>query len=241
MDTFIEKIEAYLDDLLDETEKSAFEIALNEDEALRDALAKEKAIRAVQYQINKDDLRKRLAQLNATETSNSSAKVISMSWRKYALAASVIGLILFSYLLFDSKNNLDYQQLALENNIEYPIPTIQGEQEIGAIKKQFFQALELKQYTTALDLIHQIPNTELSEELKFLQAYALLQNKEYEKADITFSTISAGTYRDAADWYAIVAQLYMQNDVKLQVEKIKNNPNHAYQQKALELLRKLNS
>lgn len=241
MDTFFEKIEAYLDDSLDVADKLAFETALNNDENLRKELAKEKAIRAVQYQINKNALRKRLEQLNATETSNSSAKVISMSWRKYALAASVIGLILFSYLLFDSKNNLDYQQLALENNIEYPIPTIQGTQEIGAIKKQLFQTLELKQYSKALDLFKQIPDAELNDELKFLQAYALLQNKEYEKADIAFSAISVGAYQDAADWYTIVAKLYLKKDVKLQVERIKNNNNHAYQQKALELLRKLNS
>lgn len=240
MDTFIEKIEAYLDDLLDETEKSAFETALNNDETLRDALAKEKAIRAIQYQMNKDLLRQRLTHLNAIETNQPSAKVITINWRKYAIAASLIGLVLFSYLLFTSKNNIDYQQLALENNIDYPIPTIQGVQEISAIKKQFFQALELKQYTTALDLINQIPDADRGEELKFLQAYALLQNKEYAKASAAFASISAGAYRDAADWYAIVAQLYLQKDVKLQVEKIKNNPNHNYQQKALALWEKIN-
>ena len=117
MNTFFENIEPYLEDTLDSAAKDAFENELTHNETLRDALAKEKAIRLVQYQINKEVLRGKLTKLNSTEVVAPNAKIVAMNWRKYAIAASIIGLLFTSYLLFITPKSIDYQQLIflLEN------------------------------------------------------------------------------------------------------------------------------
>jgi hypothetical protein len=239
MSEFYENIASYLDDTLSESQKKDFETALQNDMELREEVAKEKAYRAVQYQITKEDLRKRLQQINQTNNTKETPIVSIFSWRKYAIAASVIGLIFVSYYLFFTQKTIDYQQLAKANNIEFPIPNIQGASNEKENLKNIYKAIESKKYDSALALFKQLSPEERSEEVQFFQAYTLLQNGNFNEAKAQFDDIKDGQYKYAADWYSAIAMLSQNQNAEQQLEKIKNTPNHTYQKKAVLLLEEM--
>ncbi|MFZ4544932.1 MAG: hypothetical protein ACOYOA_12840 [Saprospiraceae bacterium] len=233
MNPHFDELDLYLDDLLPPIRKAAFEALMESDAEVRDAVASEKAYRAAQAVLAKEELRKQLAAINAEQSGPVKNKP-TLSWSYYAIAATLVGVSGLLFWFFSRNDQQSNILLAQKYNIDYPIPTIQGGENNAA-----YQYLEAQRYSDALAQFALIPAAEKTEEQRFFSAYAYLQLKDFQRAKAEFQAIQSGSYLEAAQWYAIVACLYAGENVKADLKKIVAQPQHAYYAKALELQKEI--
>lgn len=210
--------EKYLKNLLNPSEKIAFENLMKEHPQLAEDVSNEKlAMEAIDLLIA-NDLRTTLENTPREET-----KVIPLkksNFRKWSIAASFLVLIAAASYVFTSQQNLDSEQFAL-NNI------VLVEEEITTRGEE--SSLE----------IH--PTRE-----EFVQAQLLFQQGKYDDALMMYRSVYNSTDmspedKDIADWNVIMCLLKLKNvpEAKSLLEALIKDENHYYFDKSSNLLDKL--
>jgi len=210
--------EKYLKNLLNPSDKIAFENLMKEHPQLAEDVSNEKlAMEAIDLLIA-NELRTTLENTPREET-----KVVPLrksNFRKWSIAASFLILIAAASYVFTSQQNLDSEQFALNNIVlvEEEITT-RGE-------------------PSSVD-IH--PTRE-----EFVKAQLLFQQGKYDDALMMYRSVYNSTDmspedKDIADWNVIMCLLKLKNipEAKSLLEALIKDENHYYFDKSSNLLDKL--
>ncbi len=252
------RIEAYLSGEMNETEATAFdkEIANNEELAAavdRHLLAHD----AIEVMIE-DNLRAEMKDWSAAENKNKTAKIHQIGQKKgssgkvrrlfysLAAAASVAIVVGFFGLQFSNINysddalsagayNFDLSATRSTNTDQNPLAT-------------GLTAYENADYAAAIQFFQNIPvaNPQYNE-AQFYLGHSLYQNKTYDQAINAFQKVINTNdlrYKEAAEWYQVVNYLAAKkqgNEFTTLLNQLVTDEGHPYHNNAVELDTKLNS
>lgn len=232
MNSFLENIEPYLDGELSSNDVKTFEDALRADENLRDALALEQATRATMYLMMRDKVKKKIIKPKPT---------LNIVWKKWAIAASIVGITLISILYFFTQKP-DNQLLTAKYTYDFPLPKVQGNPSGQEELAKFFTLIDAKKYNEAEAEFSSLSAIQQQNESNiFFLAYVQLKNKQYKTALISFEKLKnlKGEYPEAIKWYKIIAKLGNGQDVKSELIAIQKDMGSSYKTKADALLEEL--
>ncbi len=236
-------IEPYLDEELSLTEKNNFIAELEKDESLRRAVAEEKATRATLYLMMTNRFSERAKKEAA---SSSSPQVIqlatSYTWRKWAIAASVIGLIVTTFLFVNNNKSTDYVAFSAKYTYDYPTPQVQAADTEKAISDAFYSAVKAQRYDDAMAQYQQLSATTQQEpNVAFFHAFVLLKKQNFKGATTAFQGIANAPdeLREPIEWYILMSQLGEKQDITAKLKEIAEDAKHSYQAKAKALLEEM--
>lgn len=247
MDYKPEDIEDYLNDEMDESSRKAFEAQLSSDQALQQELALQQTLRAGIRDKGNQLLKQKLKGFHQEEINNTSdsdsAKVIPLSRRpivRIMAAAVTLLLVALAYYLFQAP--VDDADLFASNYEPYAISLVQR----GTGQDQLTTADELYrngQYQKALDLLETLaPEISATPKVSMALAICYIETDQLEKAKSQLNGLYDNPlYQDKVQWYlALIALKNKQTETaKAELEKLSQDQNSNYQNRAKSLLQKL--
>ncbi len=237
-------IEPYLDKELSLTEKNAFIAELEKDESLRRAVAEEKATRATLYLMMTNRFSERAKKEALSEQEG--AKIVAMpaqnAWRKWAIAAAVLGFAFMAVLFVNNNKSTDYTALSAKYAYDYPTPQVQAAASEKQVSDTFYAAIKSQRYDDAMAQYQQLSATTQQESnIAFFHAFVLLKKQDFKAATTAFQGIAnpPDELREPIEWYILMSQLADKQDVTAKLKAIAGDAKHSYSAKAKALLEEL--
>ncbi len=237
-----EKIEQYLNNEMSPTGRNDFELQLSTDAELAAAFELYKTIDATMSPSqNENELRQTLQKMNSKYFA-SSAKVRSMSFKKWmAVAASltIIAVVCF-YLLMPSGSSTE--KLYAEYARHQPVNIQSRGNATDTLAQQASSEFNKKDYKKALPLMEAYLKQQPGNiQMKFALAICYLETNNFTGATNIFSEISSGqtAYAEAGKWYLALSAL-KQNNIQACRNYLNDIPtSSSYYPNAKELFNKL--
>ena len=247
MDYKPEDIEDYLNDEMDESARKAFEAQLSSNQALQQELVLQQTLRAGIRDKGNQLLKEKLKRFHQEEINNSSdsdsAKVIPLARRpivRIMAAAVTLLVVALAYYLFQAPGT--DTDLFAANYEPYAISLVQR----GTAQEQLTTADGLYregQFSEAQALLESL-EAELGDAPKVSMALAIcyIETDQLEKAQNKLNELYDNPlYQDKVQWYlALIALKNKQPAIaRAELEKLSQDQNSNYQDRAKNLLRKL--
>lgn len=254
IELYIERVEQYAQGTMPEAERLAFETELSSNAELREALDLFRLSEEVIEQGVAAQLRKQMQGWSDSDTAAAAptltASKVNMRpmWMRLAAAASVALILGWFSVQWVSR---DYSDEALFS-AQYEAPT-SGTFRGGATTENAletgFKALENNDLQAAEDFFKTIaPDQERYAEAQFYLGHTANQLGHYELAIYAFKTCiqrNEAKFREKAEWNLVLSYVAAKQtdsaDFNTLLHNIANDPNHAFQKKAVELQGKLGS
>lgn len=252
------RIEDYLDNLMNEVDKAAFEIAMQNDNALAKQVAIVKEINhTIGLESKFQDFQQTIKQLNqqhfqtkkTTKTTQSPKeeviiRSINSRRRFFAIAASLVILVVSAVLIWNvfKAETIDSTELFADNFEPYNIGQRGGNDDLTTVEKAAFENYTNGNYDVAIPNLEQLVETNPTKENYLLSlGSAYVSTRQTNKAIETFQKINNSSVNfQAAQWY--LALTYLQNDeievAKKTLEKLSDGE-RTYNIKAKTLLENL--
>jgi hypothetical protein len=233
----IERIDAYLNGEMSPEEVRAFEVEMENDAALKEAVELEQTLMDGIFAAN---LRAELEEIAKEERSaNTGGKVVRLGqWRQIAVAASVLLLVGFFFWW----NIQGGEQSPAFANIYSPdpgLPVVMGEMDEGIFNEAMvsYKEGEIQKAKTAFEVL--CAGAEVDKYCFYL-AQTLIQEEKYASAVIHLEKVVADTnsdFRQKAQWHLAYC-LYQIGDDKYTaiLQDISDDANHPFHKEASELL-----
>lgn len=238
-------IKKYLADKLSPEERNAFEQEMENDPFLMEAI---EGLSMVNGQWSMEDLYNKENELGtiieAKLEPKQKGKIISLSFFRYAAAACVLGIIgLFSYKLFFVSKTINEQAIyaAYFKPLTHPDATVRGENDSNDEAKAI-EAYEKEDYFEAVNAYQKLVanNPDNVKNNLFLGISYLGSNQPKKAIDILSKIKEDKQFQYDVQWYLALA--HIKNKEVSQAESILQvleNEQNYYQQKAKEILEKL--
>ena len=198
--------ESYLNNEMPSDEKIIFEEKLKNDSSFKESfnLYKE-TTQLLEHKFSSEtiDFKNNLESISKahfSETSEKEVKVVNLRPWYYAVAATMA--LVFGALLFTQSD----PQYGDYNQHETAVFVERSEGDANLKQAQeFFNAKEFKKAVDAFEKIEDLKNPEL----QYFYAIALIETKDYQKAEIFLNNVKSGTsvYKDKATWYLALSNL----------------------------------
>lgn len=255
-DDILDKIDDYLMGYLSPEDKAAFEKDIAADEELAAAVAVQKLQHRAWQLAERDTLRSEMADWKKEKTTNLSiemplkseetgAKVVSMSRRIYQLAAaaSVLLVVAFvaNWLFFSIPSDAEL----FKKYYDEPSFTTKGNAELTPLDEAI-RYIETQNYNEAIRVLESINDASLNTQKLFLLSHCYFKKADYSHAISALETVINQSNDissiQQAEWKIVLIQLtagQKNATFKSLLNKIANDPNHAYQSKASDLSKQL--
>ena len=242
----IDIIEQYLTNELPEGERITFEERLQvEPNLVNEFERRQTAHKALDFMIA-ENLKEQLKSLEKEET-----KVISLHSRRrrmiYIISAAASVLLLIGAFAILLPGGSQPNELA-EAYYELPDFSAQRSAEASEIQENKLyigiEALENSAYDQAILTLDAIPESDENYIIaQYYLAHAYYLSSQFDQAEASFNEVSASNeirYQEQAEWYALLACLMQkETNCDAQLNQIKNNANHAYQERATKIHQRL--
>ena len=250
-----DRIEAYLNGEMSETEAQAFDKEITQNTALAAAIDRHLVANDAIELMIEDNLRAELEQLRTEETSET--KVVSIGKKKtarfrsltsrLAVAASVAVLLGFFGIQW-SNNNYSNTALLEATYQPYDLSAVRS---AGGEAHPFapgLRAYESGNFAEAVEFFKTIPEADSRYiEAQFYLGHSLYQNKAYATANTAFEKVTNSKdirFEEEAEWYLALSHLAENNlntDFNNLLNKMADDKDHIYHSKAQNLRNKINS
>ena len=227
----IERLDAYLREDLDVTERRRFEKELDEDKELFEMFVENKvAMDLVDRQIQLE-MEEQFADWEKEKHEGGKHRFISPGL--YRIAASLIFFVGLLYVLFQYTYQPTYHEVAIE---QYKLPADPGSTmgEGDQLWSEGLEAFRSSDFEEAISIWIQIDPPR--SESQYYLAHAYYNNNQPQEAAKIFRNISESSsiYSFDADWYLLLNYLSMEDEekVKTQLQRISNAPDHPYKEDA---------
>lgn len=236
----LDLIEKYLNDELTTEEKQGVDRRLATDKALADEFTRRQtAHKALDYLVAKN-LKAQLQELEEQEKIIPIARKRRSLWAGLSVAASVLLLAGFFYLLFPH-GKMTNPELAASY---YEMPDFNSRGGEAALPGQELltsglAALQNSEYAAAVAAFESIPeNDPYYLTAQYYLAHALYLTGQYERAAEKFAGVAAANdlrYREEAEWYGLLSCLAQNADCSAPLNDLVSNAGHAYHHQALKI------
>jgi hypothetical protein len=196
----------YLENELSAEEKTNFEKQLSEDTELGSAFETFKELNLhLEHKFgNETELnafKKNLKSISKEHFKTKKSKVVAFKPWQYAIAASVA---ILAGLFFFQNINPSFEDY---NNPEMATFTERGD--VNENLKLAQDAFNAKNYKAAIPYFEGVLKVNKSPEIQYFYAVSLLENNQFQKAEINFSELKSGTsiYKNKATWYLALSKL----------------------------------
>ncbi len=209
----IEKFDQYLQELLEEDQREDFEKKLENDAELKKDFLRHQVL------VDGIKLHGRKALLDEMKSWDNEIKSIgfepteekSISFFKWYYAAAAISIILVTIAVLYSSLNTGYDRIVASHYQPYTyISDIQrGEAIEENPTDKIFQYYDQGNYQQTVQLINEVPESQRSELMSFIQANAYQAMEDYERAIPIFDSIadSNSVYAFGSKWYLSLCYL----------------------------------
>lgn len=196
----------YLENELSAEEKTNFEKQLSEDIEFASAFETFKELNLhLEHKFgNATELnafKKNLKSISKEHFKTKKSKVVAFKPWQYAIAASVAilaGLFFFQNInpSFDGYNNPEMATFIERGDVNENLKLAQD-------------AFNSKKYKTSIPYFEGVLKVNKSPEIQYFYAVSLLENNQFQKAEINFSELKSGTsiYKNKATWYLALSKL----------------------------------
>ena len=251
----LDKIEAYLNGEMTTQEEKAFDLEIEQNQELAEAVDNFGVANDAIELLIEDNLRKELNQFKSEETASN--KVVSInknksqaklrSLRTYLAAAASVAILLGFFGMNWADNN--YSNSALSESFYeegYNISSVRSGNQVINDLAEGLAAYEAQNFAQAISFFQGIQtNHPKYQEAQFYLANAFFENNDFSNASKQFQkVIDAGDVRyvENAEWYKILAQLAAGETVnQLLLNKIAADNDHIFNNKAISLQSKMGS
>lgn len=235
----IEQIERYLKGFMSPDEKLAFETELESNPDLKKLILQHKYFLDGMRGMRITDMSSRLAAQK--QTSKRRINIV----RILAYAAGVLAVVCITYLLM-RPSTTSLERLA-DGYYAPPLADLQRS-EPGYEDKAFQDAMEAfntENWNRAAEIFGQIKTDHPGyQQAQYFLAHALVGEKQYQPAKDLFDKMSVenGAYEQQAEWNRTLMELYLnypQDKIIAALQRIADDTEHFYQDKAKELVQEL--
>ena len=247
------QIDNYLDNSLNTEDKSAFEKAMQKDDALQEAVKLHMLEKdALSLFVEKEYAKKIKGWSEELDLKNQieSARVVPL-WqripRKFAVAASVLLLALAGIWWyanqFTNTSILASAYVNPEEDLRSGFLNI-PEEEVNKIYEEGKSAYLAGNYEIAIRNFQQVPDN--YEMPQYFLAHIYYQRNDFANAIETFKKTAAkqGRFEQKAEFYQLISQLatnQLDENFYLLLRKMSSDPTHSFYQEAQQIQTKLNS
>ncbi|MFK7949598.1 MAG: tol-pal system YbgF family protein [Saprospiraceae bacterium] len=223
------RIEDYLDNLMNEEDKKSFEIEMQNNKALANQVA---IVQEINHTIGLDGkfqefqetiniLNQKHFQTTTTSKQETVVRSINPQKRFLAIAAAIIVLVVSSVLIWNvlQSETANSSELFATNYEPYTIVQRSGNDNLTEVEKAAFENYNNGNFEAAIPSLEQLVEKNAAEEnYIFLLGSAYLSTNQSEKAIVIFQNISESSLNyQAAQWYLALA--YLQNN-KIETAKV---------------------
>jgi tetratricopeptide (TPR) repeat protein len=196
----------YLENELSAEEKTNFEKQLSDDQEFASAFETFKELNLhLEHKFgNETELnafKKNLKSISKEHFKTKKSKVVAFKPWQYAIAASVA---ILAGLFFFQNINPSFEDY---NNPEMATFIERGD--VNENLKLAQDAFNTKNYKAAIPYFEGVLKVNKSPEIQYFYAVSLLENNQFQKAEINFSELKSGTsiYKNKATWYLALSKL----------------------------------
>lgn len=249
MEKVFEKIEAYFEGTMNETESLAFEKELDNDTTLASIMDRHQMANDALEVLIEDNLRSELKAMAGDEKIKPIAtrqKGIRRYLAPLAIAASVVLLVgFFSVIQMNAHSN---ESILNRHYTAYEMPMVRSGGSTQPLTEGV-KAYQAKDYEAAINYFGNIPiEAPLYTKAQFYLGQAFYQNQQYEQALMPFGEIANSDdleLNEKADWYALLAGLAAKQenttDFKNRLNRIATDKDHSFQNQAQTIQQDLES
>ena len=246
--TNFERVEAYMENLLNAKDKLQFESDLTSNKELQSEYDAYLAALSALDVLALDALaEEQKQQASSTDTSGrqTEAKIIGLGRQAFLRAASV-ALLIFAGSLWFANSNFSNNHLA-GNYYENPVlQTVRGEND-NTLLTEATEAYQTGDFGLVIEKTTEaLSGNPIDDYSKYLLANAYMKTGSFDMAIKTWGELKdkgSSAYQESASWY--LALSFIENDQEQEAIRIlttiKNDANNSYAQKATDLLKKLDS
>jgi tetratricopeptide (TPR) repeat protein len=236
----IERIEAWYTGRMSTNEKARFEADLASDEKLRALFEQHKYLLDGFEGMKVQSFAEKMRQSQAAYIPSGKNRTL---WATVVIAASVIMLIGITYFI---SQPFGVQRLAREY---YAAPLAEVQRSDTPGEDSFFQkgmlAFAQKDWDQAISAFRQMSTTDSDYPRGlYFEAHALVAGKRYAEALTLFTdtVFRNSPLEQQAEWNSVLMLMYLQYptpEIRDALQRITNNPDHFYKNKATEVLNEL--
>ncbi|MEO0899187.1 MAG: hypothetical protein AAFY71_22435 [Bacteroidota bacterium] len=235
-----ERIQLYLSGQMTETEQSAFEKDMEQNQQLRDAV-KEAALATWTIKAYAQEEEKR--QLNSLYKEEASVQRLNQKrWVPIIAVAATLLVLLVGYFVINPLQGPPLQDL-MATYYELPQAPDLMSTDVEQAIKEADMAYSAMEWEKAVNLYHQIPQDSLSSfdqsRIYLYQGLCLIKLKKYQEAENTL--LKAHQHQDQQDWYLSLIYLEQEDYEKASkmLNQIKDKGDPYFTSKAEKLLKAL--
>lgn len=251
IDSYFEKIEAYLGNALSDIERTSFEREMKSNPILKKRVLSHVLANEALGLTIEDRVAGKLNTLAEARTVSTPKKSLKVWWKQpLTIAAGVLLLITTGMILF-ANQNYSNPRLASDFAVESTIPITRSDTKLDENLAQGIQYFTTGAYDKSINALTKVGDNSLyASEANYLLAYAHMKQADLARAKFTFERLLANKNLpptiDSAEieWNLLLIQLkqYGTNETfNQQLNAILNNPAHGYYQKAQALSQRLQS
>lgn len=235
-----ERIQLYLSGNMKREDQIAFELEMDEQESLREAV-RESALAS--WTIQAYGQKEEMAKLNELYEANAqSARILEINYRHWIAVAAVAVVLLLSYFLFRPSQSLNYQDV-LATYYEAPAAPDVMSVDANELLRKADLAFEDQKWTEALQAYLEIPQDSLSAfQLSRIALFKGICQMELGAWDAALAELEkADQHREQRNWYEAYTYLKKgdrETGSKL-LEEIAADPGQYFAKKAEALLKDL--
>lgn len=234
-------IEAYLNDLLSQEERAAFERRINTDAAFADEVALQRETRDLLEVYSQVDYKTKLKAIDEKMVAEKSAKVIPFGqYRKIWSVAAVILALIASVYIFQAVNSPNFVSVDDYFSPYQDRITLKGSADLDTNLQEAMNAYNQKSWSMALPLFEKILKAQPDHiDAQFYYGISLLGNGEAEKSIKQLLPVSKSLkYGSPGSWYLALAYLKAgKGDLaKPLLSKMAQNEGSPYQKNSMALL-----